>query len=341
MNPILNTAFKAARKAGDMMIRASANLDAVKVDSKAFNDFVSDIDRQSESILLDTLFYSYPTHLVRSEEGGYFRASKTREGVTIEQMDAADVPAVPEYEWIIDPLDGTTNYLHGFPVFCVSIAVKYRGKIEQGVVYDPLRNELFTATRGRGAQLNDRRIRVSRRTGLEGALLGTGFPYRDLSQLDEYLAVFRELITRTAGIRRPGSAALDLAYVAAGRMDGFWECGLKEWDVAAGTLLIQEAGGTVTDFHGGEDYLATGDIVGGNLRVHGAILEVVRRLGARPSVVAGAETESVVSASPASEGNAEEAAAGAAGEQPRARKRPGILHKPAKAAKAASKPEGA
>mgnify|MGYP003587878482 FL=1 len=320
VHPLLNIAVRAAREAGKVIVRDIDRVDTLDVSAKGHNDFVSEVDRRAEHAIISTIRRSYPDHAVLGEESG------------------AD--GTSDHVWVIDPLDGTTNYLHGFPVFCVSIAVKYRGKIEQGVVYDPLRNELFTATRGRGAQLNDRRIRVSRRTGLEGALLGTGFPYRDLSQLDEYLAVFRELITRTAGIRRPGSAALDLAYVAAGRMDGFWECGLKEWDVAAGTLLIQEAGGTVTDFHGGEDYLATGDIVGGNLRVHGAILEVVRRLGARPSVVAGAETESVVSASPASEDNAEEAAAGAAGEQPRARKRPRILHKPAKAAKAASRPEG-
>ena len=318
VHPLLNIAVRAAREAGKVIVRDIDRVDTLDVSVKGRNDFVSEVDRRAEHAIISTIRRSYPDHAVLGEESG------------------AD--GTSDHVWVIDPLDGTTNYLHGFPVFCVSIAVKYRGKIEQGVVYDPLRNELFTATRGRGAQLNNHRVRVSRRTGLEGALLGTGFPFRDLKDLDAYLAIFRELLTKTAGIRRPGSAALDLAYVACGRLDGFWEYGLKEWDMAAGTLLIQEAGGAVSDFEGGEAYLATGNVVGGGLRVHGAILEVVRRLGARPSVVAGAETESVVSASPASEGNAEEAAAGAAGEQPRARKRPRILHKPAKAA---SKPEGA
>lgn len=276
MHPLLNIAIRAAREAGKVIVRDIDRVDTLDVSVKGRNDFVSEVDRRAEHAIIATIRRSYPDHAVLGEESG------------------ADGES--DHVWVIDPLDGTTNYLHGFPVFCVSIAIKYRGKIEHGVVYDPLRNELFTASRGRGAQLNDRRIRVSRRPGLEGALLGTGFPYRDLNQLDEYLAVFRELITHTAGIRRAGSAALDLAYVAAGRMDGFWEYGLKEWDIAAGTLLIQEAGGTVTDFQGGETYLATGDIVGGGLRVHGAILEVVRRL-ARPSGVDGAGAESVLSES--------------------------------------------
>ena len=379
VHPLLNIAIRAAREAGRVIVRDIDRVDTLDVSVKGRNDFVSEVDRRAEHAIISTIRRSYPDHAVLGEESG------------------ADGES--DHVWVIDPLDGTTNYLHGFPVFCVSIAIKYRGKIEHGVVYDPLRNELFTATRGRGAQLNDRRIRVSRRPGLEGALLGTGFPYRDLSQLDEYLAVFRELITRTAGIRRPGSAALDLAYVAAGRMDGFWECGLKEWDVAAGTLLIQEAGGTVTDFQGGETYLATGDIVGGGLRVHGAILDVVRRHAARPSVVADAGAESVLSGSaspatednpdsegspgsdgssgpegsPGSEGSSESGhspgpedhpgtgepparavgtlgiaagvasgttpsiAAGTAAEQPTPRKRPRILHKPAREG---SKPRG-
>ena len=207
MNPILNTAFKAARKAGDMMIRASANLDAVKVDSKAFNDFVSDIDRQSESILLDTLFYSYPTHLVRSEEGGYFRASKTREGVTIEQMDAADVPAVPEYEWIIDPLDGTTNYLHGHPQYAISMALLHKGKLQEALVYAPERNDCYMASRGQGALRNDRRIRVSNRIELNRCLIGTGFPVVDQSMMDTYLAILKDFLAKTAGGRREGAAA--------------------------------------------------------------------------------------------------------------------------------------
>jgi myo-inositol-1(or 4)-monophosphatase len=181
-----------------------------------------------------------------------------------------------EYEWVIDPLDGTTNYLHGFPQFSISIALRHRGRLEQAVVYDPLREELFTASRGRGAQLNDRRLRVTSRTGLEGALIGTGFPFRDHRHLDAYLGMFRAMLEDTAGLRRPGSAALDLAYVAAGRLDGFWELGLAEWDFAAGALLVAEAGGTVTDLAGGERHMETGNVIAGNLKIHKAMLARLR-----------------------------------------------------------------
>ena len=275
MNPILNTAFKAARKAGDMMIRASANLDAVKVDSKAFNDFVSDIDRQSESILLDTLFYSYPTHLVRSEEGGYFRASKTREGVTIEQMDAADVPAVPEYEWIIDPLDGTTNYLHGHPQYAISMALLHKGKLQEALVYAPERNDCYMASRGQGALRNDRRIRVSNRIELNRCLIGTGFPVVDQSMMDTYLAILKDFLAKTAGGRREGAAALDLCALACGRLDGFFEFNLKPWDIAAGALIVQEAGGIVTDMQGNESWLESGDVVAANPKVLAQMLQII------------------------------------------------------------------
>ena len=275
MNPILNTAFKAARKAGDMMIRASANLDAVKVDSKAFNDFVSDIDRQSESILLDTLFYSYPTHLVRSEEGGYFRASKTREGVTIEQMDAADVPAVPEYEWIIDPLDGTTNYLHGHPQYAISMALLHKGKLQEALVYAPERNDCYMASRGQGALRNDRRIRVSNRIELNRCLIGTGFPVVDQSMMDTYLAILKDFLAKTAGGRREGAAALDLCALACGRLDGFFEFNLKPWDIAAGALIVQEAGGIVTDMLGNEGWLENGDVVAANPKVLAQMLQII------------------------------------------------------------------
>ena len=275
MNPILNTAFKAARKAGDMMIRASANLDAVKVDSKAFNDFVSDIDRQSESILLDTLFYSYPTHLVRSEEGGYFRASKTREGVTIEQMDAADVPAVPEYEWIIDPLDGTTNYLHGHPQYAISMALLHKGKLQEALVYAPERNDCYMASRGQGALRNDRRIRVSNRIELNRCLIGTGFPVVDQSMMDTYLAILKDFLAKTAGGRREGAAALDLCALACGRLDGFFEFNLKPWDIAAGALSVQEAGGIVTDMQGNESWLESGDVVAANPKVLAQMLQII------------------------------------------------------------------
>ena len=275
MNPILNTAFKAARKAGDMMIRASANLDAVKVDSKAFNDFVSDIDRQSESILLDTLFYSYPTHLVRSEEGGYFRASKTREGVTIEQMDAADVPAVPEYEWIIDPLDGTTNYLHVHPQYAISMALLHKGKLQEALVYAPERNDCYMASRGQGALRNDRRIRVSNRIELNRCLIGTGFPVVDQSMMDTYLAILKDFLAKTAGGRREGAAALDLCALACGRLDGFFEFNLKPWDIAAGALIVQEAGGIVTDMQGNESWLESGDVVAANPKVLAQMLQII------------------------------------------------------------------
>ena len=275
MNPILNTAFKAARKAGDMMIRASANLDAVKVDSKAFNDFVSDIDRQSESILLDTLFYSYPTHLVRSEEGGYFRASKTREGVTIEQMDAADVPAVPEYEWIIDPLDGTTNYLHGHPQYAISMALLHKGKLQEALVYAPERNDCYMASRGQGALRNDRRIRVSNRIELNRCLIGTGFPVVDQRMMDNYLAILKDFLAKTAGGRREGAAALDLCALACGRLDGFFEFNLKPWDIAAGALIVQEAGGIVTDMQGNESWLESGDVVAANPKVLAQMLQII------------------------------------------------------------------
>ena len=275
MNPFLNTAFKAARKAGDMMIRASANLDAVKVDSKAFNDFVSDIDRQSESILLDTLFYSYPTHLVRSEEGGYFRASKTREGVTIEQMDAADVPAVPEYEWIIDPLDGTTNYLHGHPQYAISMALLHKGKLQEALVYAPERNDCYMASRGQGALRNDRRIRVSNRIELNRCLIGTGFPVVDQSMMDTYLAILKDFLAKTAGGRREGAAALDLCALACGRLDGFFEFNLKPWDIAAGALIVQEAGGIVTDMQGNESWLESGDVVAANPKVLAQMLQII------------------------------------------------------------------
>ena len=259
MHPLITIAVRAAREAGKVIMRDLDRLDALEVSAKGMNDFVSEVDQRAEQAIIATIRRSYPDHAVLGEEFG--------------------AQGTSEHVWVIDPLDGTTNYLHGFPVFSVSIAFKHRGRVEHGLVFDPLRNELFTASRGAGAQLNNRRIRVTRRAGLEGALLGTGFPYRNLGQLDAYLRVFRELLSRTAGVRRAGSAALDLSYVACGRLDGFWEIGLKEWDMAAGALLIQEAGGTVTDFGGGDGFLTSGNIVGGGLRVHAAMIEVLRHLG--------------------------------------------------------------
>lgn len=261
MHPMLNIAVRAARSAGNIIVRNLDRLDTLTVQTKDRNDFVSEVDRQAEQEIIGILRKAYPDHGVLAEESGRQTGN--------------------DYQWIIDPLDGTTNYLHGFPQFAVSIGLQHKGRLEQGVVYDPLRQELFTATRGAGATLNDRRIRVTSRRSLDGALLGTGFPFKSQQHLDAYLAMFRSLFPMTAGIRRPGSAALDLAYVAAGRLDGFWEIGLSIWDMAAGVLLIQEAGGLSSDFRGGHDYLENGNLVAGNPKVFAEILKTIRpHLGA-------------------------------------------------------------
>lgn len=256
MHPMLNIAIRAARAAGDLIVRYVERLDTLSVTSKSRNDFVSEVDQQAEDVIIRTLRKAYPHHAILAEESGAHSGD--------------------DYQWVIDPLDGTTNFLHGFPQFAVSIALLHKGRLEQGVVYDPMRQELFTATRGAGAMLNNRRLRVSNRPGLGGALLGTGFPYNDHEHLDTYLAMLKDLIVETAGVRRPGSAALDLAYVAAGRLDGFWEMGLKPWDIAAGALLIQEAGGIVGDFSGGPSFMKNGNIVAGNAKVFAGIIKIVR-----------------------------------------------------------------
>lgn len=258
MHPMLNIAVRAARRAGDIILRSVNRVQGINVDHKGHNDYVSEIDRQAEAAIIDTLRTSFPDHSVLAEESG-------RHGDN-------------EYLWIIDPLDGTTNFLHGYPQFAVSIALQHKGRLEQGVIYDPMRQELFTASRGQGALLNDRRIRVSKQRDLKGALLGTGFPVRDPGQLEAYLDTFRSLFAETSGIRRAGAAALDLAYVACGRLDGFWELSLKEWDMAAGALLVQEAGGLVGDTLGGSDHLRNGDIVAGNPKVFKEILIRLRPL---------------------------------------------------------------
>jgi myo-inositol-1(or 4)-monophosphatase len=269
MHPMLITAVKAARKAGAIINRASLDLDLIRVTAKGRSDFVTEVDRAAEEAIIATLSHAYPQHGFLAEESGASHAA----------------PA--EYTWIIDPLDGTTNFIHGFPQYAVSIALRHRDQLTQAVVYDPTRNELFTATRGRGAFLNDRRIRVSRRAKLAEALIGTGFPFRQLQHLDEYVRMFKRITEETAGIRRPGAAALDLAYVAAGRLDGFWEFGLSPWDMAAGALLIVEAGGMISDFEGGENYLATSNVVSGSPKVFDALLKLVREVhegrGAAPA----------------------------------------------------------
>ncbi|HCF72984.1 MAG: inositol monophosphatase [Proteobacteria bacterium] len=257
MHPMLNTAVRAARQSARIILMHYDRLDRIEVTQKGRNDFVSQADTEAEEIALEILLKAYPEHGVVAEESG------RREG--------------GEYTWVIDPLDGTTNFIHGFPQFAVSIAVLKGSTIEHGVIYDPLRNELFTSSRGQGAQLNDRRIRVSNCGLLELALLGTGFPFRELDRLDQWVKAFRTLTRRSAGIRRTGSAALDLAYVAAGRMDGFWEFGLQPWDMAAGALLIREAGGLISDPAGSQDFLDSGNVVTANPRIFNDLLRIIAK----------------------------------------------------------------
>ncbi|TMG87812.1 MAG: inositol monophosphatase [Betaproteobacteria bacterium] len=258
MHPMLSTAVKAARRAGSVINRGARDLDRLTITAKGPKDFVSEVDRAAEAAIVDVLHATYPDHAILAEEG-------TAKGAN----------ADAEYLWIIDPLDGTTNFLHGFPQYCVSIALQHKGQITQGVIYDPVRNDLFTATRGRGAFLNDHRMRVSRRQHLRDCLIGTGFPFRDGSDVDTYIRMMRAMMMETVGLRRPGSAALDLAYVAAGYYDGFWEIGLNAWDVAAGSLLILEAGGLVGDLLGDNAYLYGGQVIAANPKIFAQIIKVL------------------------------------------------------------------
>jgi len=256
MQPMLNLAVKAARRAGDVIFRNLNRVQNLEVRPNGKSDFVTEIGHLAEQEIIGTIRQSYPNHGFLAEESG-------RSGDD-------------EFLWIVDPLDGTTNFLHGFPQFAVSLALQRRGRLEHGVVYDPLRQELFTASRGDGAQLDGRRIRVSRQVGLERSLIGTGFPYRENSQwLEEYINMFRAVTQNTAGCRHAGAAALDLAYVAAGRLDGFWEMGLSPWDTAAGTLLITEAGGLIGTMTGGE-YTQGGHVIAGTPKVYPALVELLK-----------------------------------------------------------------
>lgn len=256
MHPMLIIAIKAARKAGSIINRASQDVGSLTVQSKTYNDFVSEVDHAAEQAIIDVLKDAYPDHGFLGEESG----ETNHEADNI---------------WIIDPLDGTTNFLHSFPQYCISIALQQKGVLTQAVIYDPVRNDLFTATKGRGAFLNDKRIRVTNRSKLQDSLISTGFPFRDFTHLDTYMAMLKDMIKKTTGIRRPGSAALDLAYVAAGWVDGFFEINLSSWDIAAGGLLVQEAGGIVGDFEGNESWLKTGNIVAGNPKVFAQMLQVL------------------------------------------------------------------
>jgi len=257
MHPHMNIAIKAARRAGAIINRATQDLGRLTVTKKGPADFVSEVDRSAEEAIISVLREAYPDHSFLGEEGGAIGES--------------------EFQWIIDPLDGTTNFLHGFPMYCTSIGLAHKGPITQGVIYDPIRNDLFTATRGSGAYLNDRRLRVSSLLKMEDALIGSGFPYSSMAHQERYMRMLAEVMRKSAGIRRPGSAALDLAYVAAGRYDGFWELGLKPWDMAAGTLLIQEAGGLVSDLEGNNQFLETGSVVAGNPKIFAQLLSLVSR----------------------------------------------------------------
>jgi len=259
MHPMLNVAVRAAREAGKIINRASLDIDLLRVAQKAANDFVTEVDRAAEQAIIDVLLKAYPQHGILGEEtGSTFGHTGS------------------DYQWIIDPLDGTTNFIHGMPVYAVSIALAHRGVVQQAVVYDPTRDELFTASRGAGAFLNSRRIRVSSRIRLEDSLIGTGFPFRQHDDFDTYLEMFKRVAQRCVGLRRPGAAAIDLAYVAAGRYDGFFETGLKPWDMAAGSLLITEAGGLVGNFAGDDDYLRSGEILAATPRVYGQLVALLQ-----------------------------------------------------------------
>lgn len=259
MHPMLNTAVKAARRAASIINRASFDIERIKVTQKGQNDFVTEVDRAAEQAIIEVLKTAYPDHAILAEESGA----------------SGNLHDESEHVWIIDPLDGTTNFIHGFPQYCVSIALRQRGQITQAVVFDPNRNDLFTATKGAGAYLNEKRIRVGRRDKMADALIGTGFPFRNTDGMEEYLQMFRVITEKSAGLRRPGAAALDLAYVAAGRLDGFFEKGLAPWDVAAGSLLITEAGGIVGDFSGESDYLFKGNVIAGSPKIFAQMVSLL------------------------------------------------------------------
>ncbi len=258
LHPMLNIAIKAARAAGSVINRASLDVDKVQVESKGVNDFVTEVDKHAEAVIVDTLLAAYPGHGILAEESG-------------RELGAKD----SEFLWIIDPLDGTTNFIHGFPQYAVSIALAWRGVVQQAVVYDPNRNDLFYASRGRGAYLNDRRLRVSKRLRLADSLIGTGFPFRKGDNFKRYMKMFEEISQQCAGLRRPGAASLDLCYVAAGYYDGFFETGLSPWDIAAASLIITEAGGLIGNFSGESDFLYQREVVAGNPKVYGQLVNIL------------------------------------------------------------------
>ncbi len=258
LHPMINVAIKAARAAGNIINRAALDVESVRVSQKQVNDFVTEVDQAAEQIIIETLLTAYPGHGILAEESGGEHGAKDS-----------------DFVWIIDPLDGTTNFIHGLPVYCVSIALAVKGKIEQAVIYDPTRNDLFTATKGRGAYMNDRRLRVSKRTRMQESLISTGFPFRPGDDFKTYLAMMAEIMPRCAGLRRPGAAALDLAYVAAGFTEGFFEAGLQPWDMAAGSLLVTEAGGLVGNFTGEADFLDHKECLAGSPKIYGQMVALL------------------------------------------------------------------
>jgi myo-inositol-1(or 4)-monophosphatase len=259
MHPMLNIAIRAARNAGKVIIKGYENLEAVEVEEKSLNDYVSSVDKEAELAIIGTLRKSFPDHSIIAEESGI------------------DEGKDKDYQWIIDPLDGTTNFIHGIPHFAVSIALKIKGRTEIGIVFDPIRNELFSAVKGQSAQINGYRTRTNTVPKLSGTLLATGFPFKQKHHTETYLNIFKDFFMEVADMRRSGSAALDLAYVAAGRMDGFWEFGLKPWDIAAGELLLKESGAIMTDFNGGNDYMQSGNVVAANPKLLKEMLTVIRK----------------------------------------------------------------
>ena len=290
LHPMLNVAIKAARAAGALINRAALDVEAVRISQKQINDFVTEVDHAAEQAIIETLLTAYPGHGILAEESGSEYGAKDS-----------------EFVWIIDPLDGTTNFIHGCPVYCVSIALAVRGKVEQAVIYDPSRNDLFTATKGRGAYLNERRIRVSKRTQLKDCLISTGFPFRPGDNFKNYLNMMSDVMQRTAGLRRPGAAALDLAYVAAGFTDGFFETGLSIWDVAAGSLLVTEAGGLVGNFTGESDFLEQRECMAGSPRIYGQLVPLLGKYskfasaGDKAAVRQAAADDSAAPAAPAAD----------------------------------------
>lgn len=258
---MLNVAVKAARAAGAIINRASLDVDALQVTMKQTNDFVTEVDKASEEAIIDTLLTAYPSHGILAEESGNTHGDNAS-----------------DFIWIIDPLDGTTNFIHGFPVYCVSIALAFKGIVQQAVIYDPTRNDLFYASRGRGAYLNEKRIRVSQRKHISNALISTGFPFRPGDDFKNYMTMFSEMMQVCAGLRRPGSAALDLAYLAAGYTDGFFEVGLNPWDIAAGSLIVTEAGGLIGNFTGdAESFLHQKELMAGNPKIYGQMVTMLRK----------------------------------------------------------------